>query len=208
MAAVGDVGAYLDFWSDSFEAALNVPQEYAVLDSLNSLLAGATPLIERGHLRTVAGRGADGLRLLKARAFEVASGSASIFPRILREGFIGSAFILTCSQAGLSMELAAELAGQEVGVAAFLAVDRAQNSGWSEATIGYCNVMLQQHPPASTTYIVRPGDTLSAITRAQYGVTFQAIWPLIHLLNPKLNDPNRLLAGQCLILPALGGRKG
>ncbi|NNM26978.1 MAG: LysM peptidoglycan-binding domain-containing protein, partial [Phycisphaerales bacterium] len=53
--------------------------------------------------------------------------------------------------------------------------------------------------PATTTYVVREGDTLSDIARVRLGS--EQRWEAIARLNPGL-DPARLQIGQQLILPA------
>lgn len=55
-------------------------------------------------------------------------------------------------------------------------------------------------PQTYTTYIVKAGDTLSSIAESWFGEA--ARWDLIHRANPSLSNPDRLLPGQSLRLPA------
>jgi LysM repeat protein len=50
---------------------------------------------------------------------------------------------------------------------------------------------------------VRPGDSLSAIARAQYGQSSYTILDLIKLANPEVKDVDRIQPGQALRLPEL-----
>jgi len=55
-------------------------------------------------------------------------------------------------------------------------------------------------PQTYTTYVVKEGDTLSSIAESWFGEA--ARWDLIHRANPSLRNPDRLLPGQTLRLPA------
>jgi len=62
--------------------------------------------------------------------------------------------------------------------------------------------------PGRTGYVVRKGDTLSAILHESLGVPAAEMAKWIGLtkkLNPGLADPNRIYPGQALILPDRGG---
>jgi len=51
-------------------------------------------------------------------------------------------------------------------------------------------------PPGGRTYIVQPGDTLSAIAR-RFGTTVTAILGA----NPQITDPNNIFPGQVITIP-------
>ena len=55
---------------------------------------------------------------------------------------------------------------------------------------------------AGRSYVVRKGDTLSLIAQRELGDA--KLWPKIAALNPKV-DPNRVVVGASLVLPASGG---
>jgi LysM repeat protein len=56
------------------------------------------------------------------------------------------------------------------------------------------------YPPSSGTYVVQPGDTLGKIA-ARFGVSWQAILAV----NPQIQNPSLIYAGQVIYLPAGAG---
>ena len=54
-------------------------------------------------------------------------------------------------------------------------------------------------PATPQTYVVKPGDSLSEISKAFYGTG--ARWPEILAANPTLQDPDRLFSGTVLTVP-------
>jgi len=62
--------------------------------------------------------------------------------------------------------------------------------------------VVQPTEPPRATYTVRAGDTLSSIARQYYGRDGDRMWPRIYEANKTaIRDPNRLAAGQKLVIP-------
>ena len=70
-------------------------------------------------------------------------------------------------------------------------------------TVGNTAVNVPRNTvPSSTTpqtYVVKPGDSLSKISKAFYGTG--ARWPELLEANPSLNNPNQLFSGTVLVIP-------
>lgn len=66
------------------------------------------------------------------------------------------------------------------------------------------DVTTRATAPEAKIYVVRKGDTLSAIAKAQYGAASK--YPLIFEANkPMLKDPDKIYPGQALRIPPLPG---
>jgi LysM repeat protein len=64
----------------------------------------------------------------------------------------------------------------------------------------HTDAMVSHLQPASRTYVVRPGDTLSSISQRIYGTPADALW-LYKVNMAKIRNPNLIYPGQVLSLP-------
>jgi Tfp pilus assembly protein FimV len=63
------------------------------------------------------------------------------------------------------------------------------------------DAMVRHAQPASRTYTVQPGDTLSGISQRIYGTAADALW-LYQANTTKIANPNLIYPGQVLTLPS------
>lgn len=195
----------MDFWCDSIEAALAVPDLLAPLDSINALIGTDDPALPRVMFRELQiGRNLVGpLQELRSRVLRRGWPETSIIPRMLWRYVVDSAFVLTAFRLGLDTSEAAAICSDGAGLSAQLAADRARDAGWGTEAMDYCARIISTHPPKTVAYTVKPGDMLSLIVRERYEVSFNRLWPLIRILNPEISNPNLIIAGRTLKLPEL-----
>jgi LysM repeat protein len=65
----------------------------------------------------------------------------------------------------------------------------------------HTDALVRHHQPASRTYTVRPGDTLSSIARRFYGNPADWTW-LWHVNSSVVHNPNSIHAGEVLKIPS------
>jgi LysM repeat protein len=65
----------------------------------------------------------------------------------------------------------------------------------------HTDALVQHNQPATRTYTVRTGDTLSAIAKRFYGSSAAWAW-LYHVNSSVVKNPNSIYAGQVLKIPA------
>jgi len=64
----------------------------------------------------------------------------------------------------------------------------------------HTDAMISHVQPASRSYVVRPGDTLSSISQRIYGTPADALW-LYKVNMSKIRNPNLIYPGQVLTIP-------
>jgi hypothetical protein len=206
--ALGPMGDKLDYWCGSLEEALAWPQKTSSLESINAMLRVDVSFVQRSdaeNLLTSSDK-KNALNNLRAKMLETPVSSNSTLPPAIRNAYLDSSVVLAAIQIGLSPSDIVAICGEDVGVAAFIACDRASASGWQNADVSLCKDVLALAPPATRVYTVAPGDILTRVVRHFYEQPFETLWPLISILNPEINDPNLIRIGQRLRLPLLGNQ--
>jgi nucleoid-associated protein YgaU len=65
----------------------------------------------------------------------------------------------------------------------------------------HTDAVVKHNKPATRTYTVRPGDTLSSIAKRFYGNAADWTW-LWHVNSSVIHDPNAIYVGEVLKIPA------
>jgi len=65
----------------------------------------------------------------------------------------------------------------------------------------HTDALVRHSRPATRTYTVRPGDTLSSIAKRFYGSPADWTW-LYHVNSSVVHDPNSIYAGEVLTIPS------
>jgi hypothetical protein len=204
---LSNVSGKIDFYCDSLAQALSLPSGSAPLDSINVLASGDACLLGRDVLIDLAEHSVniEKLTTLCESIGAQAPSEVSSIPPSLWRAFVDSSFILSAFRFGISSRQAAALCGTRGGIGAHIAKERARDSDWGQASIEYCNSILESCPFKAFSYRVEPGDMLSRIVRRRYGVSFDRLWPIVKVLNPTINNPDRIIAGREINLPELNG---
>jgi hypothetical protein len=203
--AISDLtNAGVDVWQDSFESALAVPQQLGPLDSLNAFFgSNANVVFARRAVATPSEFVADKFEVIRAAAQEAAqSATASVIPQLLRSVLIDSCIVLTAFRCGVRPAQVAAWLDPSAAIAARVAAERAEESGWEPEAQQFCDAIVAIAPPMEEIYTVRPNDILSRVVREKYGLSFYQVWPLISAINPGL-DPDRIFPKQEIALPVI-----
>jgi len=204
---LSSVAGKVDFYCDSLDDALSVPEGSAPLDSINVLASADACFLGRGDLTDKSKDLADIKKLTtlcESIGAQKPSQVSSIPPSLWR-AFVDSSFILSAFRFGISSGQAAALCGARGGIGAHIARARAHDSRWGKASIEYCDSILETCPFKAFSYRVEHGDMLSRIIRRRYGVSFDRLWPIVKVLNPTIDNPDHIIAGREIKLPELNG---
>lgn len=196
---LGKKAALLDFWCGSLEQIGNVGFEESILQGFEALFSvrpwsAVTDQFSKSPQERLRAVTEDAKRDMRA--------GSSVAPNVLREPLIGSSVVLFGASTKMASDALMSILGPEAGIAACLAYERAKESGLADF-VEYCKGILERCQPSFVEYRVKPGDTLSHITRHHYHVSYTTVWPLVRAINPEITNPNFLRAGRILKLPAL-----
>lgn len=117
--------------------------------------------------------------------------------------FVRSSILLSAFRLGIPPTEATTSIGDGVTVAALVARNRAVMSQWDESALSFFHGLTHIVSDEMETYLVQPGDILGRIVRDKYSVPFEHLWPLIAALNPRIKDPNKIVAGTEIVLPRM-----
>lgn len=137
-------------------------------------------------------------RQIDATRFEALS---SIVPPSIRRLHAVSSILLAGVRANLNLEEFLSLEEQDISIAAFVAIDRARASGWTDPELKNLIDLMTRVPPRTRQYVVAPGDILTRLVREFYEQPFETLWPIIKLLNPQIRDPNIIRIGERIAFP-------
>ena len=202
---LGPMGRHLDFWLGSLKQELQESGVVGALQSANVLFEWGESLIAPSEMRVlvVTEDRVAYLRALYETAVLRSRDARSRLPGELRSAHIAASFVIAGARMGVTPEELAIVLEDEGGIAAVIATDRLQGAA-SREHLHFCARLLALSPPGSVEYRVRPGDILSRIVRNYYQLSFLNVWPFIQTLNPAMQDPNHIVAGQVIRLPVLG----
>jgi hypothetical protein len=199
------VAGKIDFYCDALDDALSVPEATAPLDSINVLASADASFLSRRNLIEMS-KGLVDIEKLTTLCESIGAqkpNEVSSIPPSLWRAFVDSSFILSAFRFGLSSGQAAALCGARGGIGAHIARARAHDSSWGKGSIEYCDSILEACPFKAFSYRVEHGDMLSRIIRRLYGVSFDRLWPIVKVLNPRIENPDRIIAGREIKLPEL-----
>jgi len=204
-STLGHFNNQVDFWCGSFEDILSAGNVYSTAIGLGALFSTQnwSPPIDRTTNSLSGTEAVVFLQRIRKAISEQILISHSIVPRQIIIPLVDSFIILMGFKMYLSVESLSTVIGDNVGIAACIALDRVKASGWRKESINYCEQIISLKPPKTNDYIVQPSDMLSRIVRQHYEMAFYQLWPLIRVLNPQIKDPNRIFPGQRIHLPVL-----
>ncbi len=205
-SALGHLNNQVDFWCGSFEDILSAGNVYSTAIGLGALFSTenwSPPIDRTNNFLSPTDAIVFLQRIREAIDEQIKISSHSIVPGQIIIPLSDSFIILMGFKMNLSVESLITVIGDNVGIAACIALDRVKASGWQKESINYCEQIFSLKPPNTKDYIVQPGDMLSRIARQHYEMAFYQLWPLIRVLNPQITDPNRIFPGQRIHLPVL-----
>jgi hypothetical protein len=199
-STLAGVGA-LDLWTGSIPTTLALPAAIAAAESVE-VFFGAVGQSELGQDLYVEVGGDKWLRAQVMRARETAAAARnSSLPAGFREQLALSSICLAGFRLGISTAELTTMISDSSGVSFLIASVRSGESGWGSEAERYFRQLQVLNPIKTKSYLVRPGDMLSRIVRELYEIPFHSIWPIIKTLNSRLTDPNRIIAGDTILLP-------
>jgi hypothetical protein len=203
--ALSSIANKLDYWCGSLEEALAWPESSTSLQSINAMFQAEVPIVTQSDAEALVSSANTKVDIsaLRSRIIDT-SLTGSTVPPATRRAYLESGVVLAAIQLGLSAVEIVDVCGSGVGIAAFIACDRATASEWQHNRLATCKAILALAPPATKLYKVAPGDILTRLVRTFYEQPFESLWPLISVLNPEVTDPNFIRIGQELRLPVLG----
>ncbi|GEM_PF-4921357 len=202
---LGPLARHVDYWCGSFDDVLSANPPTNVALGLEALFGSRCWVGEVDKSMALGRCAPSTLKAFRDTALLAAASSNSVAPSVIRDALVDSSIILLGVSTGCTADTLTSVLGKErVGIAAYIARERARSSLWQNDAVVLCQDLLTRYPPQVEEYVVRPGDILSRIIRERYEISYERLWPLIRVLNSDLRDPNLILVGQRLRLPVLG----